>query len=106
MKAGGSTAFLAGDINNYDGDEDRLSGMIGHVDLLKLAHHGLSGSNTPSYLTALSPTYAIADGQQQQSSEYATGPLTGSASATSPRRKRRRTDSRAVVAHVREMACI
>ena len=71
VNAGGSTAFLAGDINNYDGDEDRLSGMIGHVDLLKLAHHGLSGSNTPSYLTALSPTYAVQTGNSSNLPEYA-----------------------------------
>ena len=75
VKAGGSTAFLAGDINNYDGDEDRLSGMIGHVDLLKLAHHGLSGSNTPSYLTALSPTYAVQTGNSSILPEYATKTL-------------------------------
>ena len=75
VKAGGSTAFLAGDINNYDGDEDRLSGMIGHVDLLKLAHHGLSGSNTPSYLTALSPTYAVQTGNSSNLPEYATKTL-------------------------------
>ena len=75
VKAGGSTAFLAGDINNYDGDEDRLSGMIGHVDLLKLAHHGLSGSNTPSYLTALSPTYAVQTGNSSNFPEYATKTL-------------------------------
>ena len=75
VKAGGSTAFLAGDINNYDGDEDRLSGMIGHVDPLKLAHHGLSGSNTPSYLTALSPTYAVQTGNSSNLPEYATKTL-------------------------------
>ena len=75
VNAGGSTAFLAGDINNYDGDEDRLSGMIGHVDLLKLAHHGLSGSNTPSYLTALSPTYAVQTGNSSNLPEYATKTL-------------------------------
>ena len=75
VKAGGSTAFLAGDINNYDGDEDRLSGMIGHVDLLKLAHHGLSGSNTPSYLTALSPTYAVQTSNSSNLPEYATKTL-------------------------------
>ena len=75
VKAGGSTAFLAGDINNYDGDENRLSGMIGHVDLLKLAHHGLSGSNTPSYLTALSPTYAVQTGNSSNLPEYATKTL-------------------------------
>ena len=75
VKAGGSTAFLAGDINNYDGDEERLSGMIGHVDLLKLAHHGLSGSNTPSYLTALSPTYAVQTGNSSNLPEYATKTL-------------------------------
>lgn len=68
VKAGGSTAFLAGDINNYDGDEDRLSGMIGHVDLLK------AGSSRPERIEhAVLPDSTLphvrrADGQQQQSS--------------------------------------
>lgn len=53
----GRSAFLAGDINNYTdgdgdgvGDEDRLKEAIGAVDLLKMGHHGLSGSNSPNYL--------------------------------------------------------
>ena len=106
VKAGGSTAFLAGDINNYDGDEDRLSGMIGHVDLLKLAHHGLSGSNTPSYLTALSPRTPCRRATAAIFPNTRPRPLTGSASATSPRRKRRRTDTGPSWPRSREMACI
>lgn len=66
VRAFGQTAFLASDINNYDGDESNLVAPVeqggyglGHVELLKLAHHGLSGSNTPKYLKALSPDIAI-----------------------------------------------
>lgn len=58
--ANGRTAFLAGDINNYTdgdadgiGDEDRLKDVIGPVDLLKMGHHGVSGSNSSDYLRTI-----------------------------------------------------
>ncbi|MFR4804161.1 MAG: hypothetical protein ACLT98_13125, partial [Eggerthellaceae bacterium] len=59
VSAYGKTAFLAGDIGNYDGDEDRLAVRLGHVDVLKMGHHGLSTSSTPEYLSALAPDYAM-----------------------------------------------
>lgn len=62
VSAYGKTAFLAGDINNYDGDEDRLASLLGHVDFLKTGHHGFWGSNTTNYLHALSPRYAVQTG--------------------------------------------
>ena len=43
-----STAFLSGDINNYDGDEDRLAGAIGHVDLPQASPPRIRRSNTTS----------------------------------------------------------
>jgi len=58
----GKTAFLSGDINNVCGDEDALSWELGHVDVLKLGHHGSSGSNNPSYLRALSPSVVLQTG--------------------------------------------
>lgn len=68
VSAYGKTAFLAGDIGNYDGDEDRLAVQLGHVDVLKMGHHGLSASSTPEYLSALAPDYAM------WTSDYATLP--------------------------------
>ena len=68
VSAYGKTAFLAGDIGNYDGDEDRLAVRLGHVDVLKMGHHGLSTSSTPEYLSALAPDYAM------WTSDYATLP--------------------------------
>lgn len=59
----GKTAFLAGDINNFKGTETRLAKTLGHVDLLKLGHHGSYGSNTYSYLKTLSPKIAIMTGK-------------------------------------------
>ena len=71
IKQGNSKkAFFAGDMNNYDGDEDRLKEKIGDVDFLKLGHHGYEGSNTNNivdknnpnekgYLDTLKPEYAI-----------------------------------------------
>lgn len=68
VSAYGKTAFLAGDIGNYDGDEDRLAVQLGHVDVLKMGHHGLSSSSTPAYLSAIAPDYAM------WTSDYATLP--------------------------------
>ena len=55
----GFRAFLAADINNYDGDEDRLAAEIGKVNLLKVGHHGYDGSTTPGFVKALSPEIAV-----------------------------------------------
>lgn len=63
VKADGHSAFLSGDINNTRGDEGRLASELGHVDVLKMGHHGWSGSNTPGYLRALSPQIALQTGK-------------------------------------------
>ena len=62
VSCGGRRAFLAGDINNYGGDEDYLSGLVGAVDVLKLGHHGCVGSNSEGFLCALQPGYAVVTG--------------------------------------------
>lgn len=51
--------FLAGDMNNLDGDEDRVAKQIGKVDVLKVGHHGYDGSSTQGFLNKLKPTYSI-----------------------------------------------
>ena len=66
---GVNTAFLAGDINNNTGSEDELSGTLGHIDALKMGHHGLSGSNTASYIKSLSPCIAIITGKENKLSD-------------------------------------
>ena len=60
----GHKAFLSADIEETDGDETRLvdSGVLGHVDVLKLGHHGAATSNSAHYLQVLSPRYAFATG--------------------------------------------
>lgn len=63
---GVNTAFLAGDINNNIGSEDELSNTLGHVDALKMGHHGLSGSNTVSYIESLSPCIAVITGNKNK----------------------------------------
>lgn len=58
----GKTAlFLAGDLNNLDGDEDRLAKQIGKVDLLKLGHHGGTHSSTSNFLKTLQPNVAFSN---------------------------------------------
>lgn len=57
-------AFLAADINNLDGDEDRLAKELGKVNLLKVGHHGYDHSTTLNYVKALSPEFAIVTNKQ------------------------------------------
>lgn len=52
-------AFLAADINNLDGDEDRLAKELGKINLLKVGHHGYENSTTSDYIQALSPEFAV-----------------------------------------------
>lgn len=64
ITAYGQTAFLGGDMNNSspEHDESKAASLLKHVDLLKLNHHGYSGSNTSSYLKKLAPSYAVVTG--------------------------------------------
>lgn len=55
----GMRVFLAADINNYDGDEDRLSKELGKINLLKVGHHGYDGSTGSAFVRALSPEFAV-----------------------------------------------
>lgn len=65
-EAHGKRAFLGGDIDNTDGDETRLSETVGHVDLIKLNHHGGAQSNTAPFIEALSPTFAFQTGNHSR----------------------------------------
>ena len=63
ITSNGRTAYLAGGIWNIDGDEDHLAQMLGHVDFMKLGHHGYPGSNTIAYMKSLSPAIAFQTGK-------------------------------------------
>lgn len=62
VTSGGKVAYLAGDICNSDGDEDRLAQTLGHIDFMKLGHHGGPNSNTPDYMATLSPEIVFQTG--------------------------------------------
>lgn len=62
VKANGKTAFVSGDINNFDGSETTLTAQLGHVDVLTLGHHGYYGSNSYNYVTGLTPKMLILPG--------------------------------------------
>lgn len=55
----GYRVMLSGDLNNLDGDEERIAPEVGKVDVLKLGHHGYSHSSTKNYIDTLSPDFAI-----------------------------------------------
>lgn len=56
---GERTALLTGDLDNLSGDEMRVARQVGHIDLLKLGHHGYIGSTTFGFVHALRPRYAV-----------------------------------------------
>ena len=51
--------FLASDIQNTNGDEDRLASVIGKVDFLKIGHHGLGDKTNKNFIEALKPKQAV-----------------------------------------------
>ena len=56
---GKRSAFLAADITRTTGLTDILGEQIGHVDVLKIGHHGYYGSGSFSWYRDLSPQIAI-----------------------------------------------
>ncbi len=59
LTIGDTKAFLAGDINNKDGEERRLAPKIGKVDLLKVGHHGYVFSSSYRFIKTLHPDIAV-----------------------------------------------
>ena len=55
----GYKVMLSGDLNNFDGDEDRVAPLVGKVKVLKLGHHGYMGSSTLGYVNTLKPDLAV-----------------------------------------------
>lgn len=59
IEKNGARVFLAADIDNFTGDEDRLGPQIGKVNILKVGHHSYSGSTSTNWLKTLSPDICI-----------------------------------------------
>ena len=54
---GGFTALFTGDIGGEA--EEEIIGMISHCDVLKVAHHGSSGSTSEAFLSRVTPFAAL-----------------------------------------------
>lgn len=59
LEKNGTRIFLAGDMDNNTGDEDRLAPLIGKVNLLKPGHHGYAGSSTENFIKTLLPDACV-----------------------------------------------
>lgn len=59
VEKAGKRVFLAGDIDNINGDEDRLKDQIGKVDVLKVGHHSYSKSTSTGWLKTLNPDVCV-----------------------------------------------
>lgn len=59
VEKNGTRVFLAGDMDNLSGDEDRLAPQIGEVHLLKVGHHSNEGSSTKNFIKTLSPEICV-----------------------------------------------
>ncbi|MBR6005141.1 MAG: MBL fold metallo-hydrolase [Clostridia bacterium] len=59
LEKNGTRVFLAGDMDDYTGDETRLAPEIGKVNLLKVGHHSNSGSSTEAFIKTLLPDACV-----------------------------------------------
>lgn len=59
VEKAGKRIFLAGDIDNINGDEDRLKDQIGKIDVLKVGHHSYSKSTSKGWLRTLNPDVCV-----------------------------------------------
>ena len=59
LEKNGTRVFLAGDIENTNGDETRLAPEIGKVNLLKLGHHGFNGATSEEFIETLRPDSCV-----------------------------------------------
>lgn len=59
VEKAGKRVFLAGDIDNINGDEDRLKDQIGKIDVLKVGHHSYSKSTSTGWLKTLNPDICV-----------------------------------------------
>lgn len=59
VEKNGTKIFIAGDIDNYTGDEDRIAQELGKINLLKVGHHSYSGSTTKNWLKTLMPETCV-----------------------------------------------
>lgn len=60
VEKNGTKVFLAGDMDNITGDEERVAKEIGKIDLLKVAHHSYSLGNTSSvWLKSIEPKVCV-----------------------------------------------
>jgi competence protein ComEC len=59
IRFGAHTFLLTGDIERQVEEQLLLSGGIGKVDVLKVAHHGSRTSSTDEFVEATRPAFAI-----------------------------------------------
>ena len=66
ITAEGHTALITGDLSNAEspGDEETIAAEVGHVDILKIPHHGYRwyDTNEPADLATFSPAWMIQTG--------------------------------------------
>ncbi len=65
VEKNGTRVFLAGDLDNFTGDESRLAPEIGKVDLLKVGHHSNEMSSTRGFIRTLSPSVCVVTNQYE-----------------------------------------
>ena len=63
VKANGKTAFISGDLGNYDGDEDRLIKELPHIDIYCVGHHGMYPANSYNFINHISPSVMVVPGK-------------------------------------------
>lgn len=55
----GRKALLTGDLDNYNHDEEKISEIVGKIDLLKVGHHSFAHSTEKKFLKTVRPTVSV-----------------------------------------------
>ncbi len=59
VEKNGKKALLTGDLDNLNGDEEKIAELVGPVDLLKVGHHSYSHSTEKNFLTLVNPKVSV-----------------------------------------------
>ncbi len=59
VECNGFKILLAGDMNYKNGGERKIAKQVGKVDILKVGHHGYTGSTSLIWAKTLKPEYSI-----------------------------------------------
>lgn len=82
VEKAGVKVFLAADIDNKSGDENKIGPELGKINVLKVGHHSYSGSTTTNWLKTLDPEVCIITNDYEKTDKRTLRRITRTTDAT------------------------